>query len=94
MPPRLRRASVSTSDAFDASRVPDVMNAKAALDLAQAEFDRIKSLLDQRVVSQSEYDQRRMQVEAARQQYQVARNLAEQSFRSLASRARAGRART
>jgi RND family efflux transporter MFP subunit len=81
-------------DAFDPNRVPDVMNAKAALDLAQAEFDRIKSLLDQRVVSQSEYDQRRTQVEAARQQYQVARNLAEQSYRSLqAARARVTLAR-
>ena len=72
-----------SGESFDPNRVPDVMNAKASLDLAQAEFDRIKSLLDQRVVSQSEYDQRRTQVEAARQQYQVARNLAEQSFRSL-----------
>ena len=39
---------------------------------AEAEFDRIKSLLDQRVVSQAEYDQRRTQVEAARQQYEAA----------------------
>ena len=34
------------------------MNAKASLDLAEAEFARIKSLLDQKVVSQSEDDQR------------------------------------
>jgi RND family efflux transporter MFP subunit len=88
------RLGLSSSDTFDPNRVPDVMNAKAALDLAQAEFDRIKSLLDQRVVSQSEYDQRRTQVEAARQQYQVARNLAEQSFRSLqGARARVALAR-
>jgi RND family efflux transporter MFP subunit len=87
-------ARLGLAGEFDPNRVPDVMNAKAALDLAQAEFDRIKSLLDQRVVSQSEYDQRRTQVEAARQQYQVARNLAEQSFRSLqAARARVTLAR-
>jgi membrane fusion protein (multidrug efflux system) len=74
---------------FNPETVPDVMNAKAALDLAQAEFDRIKALLDQKVVSQSEYDQRRTQVEAARQQHQSAKNAAEQSFRSLeAARAR------
>ena len=70
---------------FDPKNVPDVMNAKASLDLAEAEFARIKSLLDQKVVSQSEYDQRRTQVEAARQQYQVAQNAAQQSYRSLAA---------
>jgi RND family efflux transporter MFP subunit len=65
------------------------MNAKANLQLAEAEFNRIKALLDQKVVSQSEYDQRLTQVEAARQQHQAARNVAEQSYRSLqAARAR------
>lgn len=68
---------------FDPMVVPDVMNAKASLDLAEAEFTRMRSLLDQKVVSQSEFDQRRTQVEAARQQYQVAQNSARQSYRSL-----------
>jgi membrane fusion protein, multidrug efflux system len=69
--------------------VPEVQNAKAAADLAQAEFARIKSLLDQRVVSQSEYDQRRTQVEAAHQQYEAAKNAAQQQFQALqAARAR------
>lgn len=68
---------------FDPMVVPDVMNAKASLDLAEAEFTRMRSLLDQKVVSQSEFDQRRTQVEAARQQYQVALNSAQQSYRSL-----------
>ena len=71
------------------SGVPEVMNAQASLDLAEAEFRRIQSLLDQKVVSQSEWEQRRTQVEAARQQYKVALNVAEQSYRSLqAARAR------
>jgi len=74
---------------FEARQVPDVMNSKASLDWAEAEFNRIRSLLDQKVVSQSEFDQRRTQVEAARQQYQVALNSAQQSYRSLeAARAR------
>ena len=74
---------------FDPMVVPDVMNAKASLDLAEAEFARMRSLLDQKVVSQSEFDQRSTQVEAARQQYQVAQNSARQSYRSLqAARAR------
>lgn len=83
------RLGLKAGEAFDARRVPDVASAQAALDLAEAEFARIRSLLDQKVVSQAEFDQRRTQVEAARQQYKVALNAAEQSYRSLqAARAR------
>ena len=88
------RLGLVAGQAFDPKRVPDVMNAKASLDLAEAEFGRIKSLLDQKVVSQSEYDQRRAQVDAARQQYQMSQNVAGQSYRSLeAARARIALAR-
>jgi len=74
---------------FDANSVPEVQNAKAGFDLAQNEFNRIRSLLDQRVVSQSEFDQRRTQMEAARQQYESAKNGAAQQYQAL----RAARAR-
>src|SRR5207248_8980030 len=80
--------------AFDVNAVPEVQNAKAGAELAQAEFARIKSLLDQRVVSQSEYDQRRTQAEAARQQYEAAKNGAAQQYQMLqAARARVALAR-
>jgi RND family efflux transporter MFP subunit len=83
------RLGLVAGQPFDAMKVPDVLNAKASLDYAEADFNRIKSLLDQKVVSQSEYDQRLTQVQAARQQYQAAQNTAQQSFRSLqAARAR------
>ena len=83
------RLGLGSSSAFDRTRVPDVMNAKASLDLAEAEFNRMRSLVEQKVISQSEFDQRRTQLEAARQSYQAAQNLADQSYRSLeAARAR------
>jgi len=83
-----------TSGTFDVNAVPEVQNAKAAYDLAQNEFGRIKSLLEQRVVSQSEYEQRRTQMEASRQQYEAAKNGAAQQFQSLqAARARVSLAR-
>jgi membrane fusion protein (multidrug efflux system) len=79
---------------FDVNAVPEVQNAKASFELAQGEFTRIKSLLDQRVVSQSEYDQRRTQMEASRQQYEAAKNSAAQQYQSLlAARARVTLAR-
>ena len=88
------RLGLAAGQPFDPARVPDVLNAKATLDLAEAEFGRIKSLLDQKVVSQAEYDQRFTQVQAARQQYQSAQNNAQQAYRSLqAARARVDLAR-
>ena len=88
------RLALGGDGAFDDAKVPEVANAKASLTLAEAEFDRIAKLLDQRVVSQSEYDQRRTQVEAARQQYESARNAARQQYQALqAARARVDIAR-
>ena len=88
------RLGLANGATFDVNAVPEVQNAKAGADLAQAEFARIKSLLDQRVVSQSEYDQRRTQAEAARQQYDAAKNGASQQFQMLqAARARVALAR-
>lgn len=83
------RLGMGTGAPFDVDKVPEVQTAKASYDLAQNEFNRIKSLLDQRVVSQSEFDQRRTQMEATRQQYEGARNGAAQQFQALqAARAR------
>jgi RND family efflux transporter MFP subunit len=88
------RLGLVAGQPFDRTRVPDVMNAKASLELAESEFNRMRSLLDQKVISQSEFDQRRTQLEAARQGYQTALNGADQSFRSLeAARARVALAR-
>ena len=88
------RLGLTADQPFERTRVPDVMNAKASLDLAEAEFNRMRSLVDQKVISQSEFDQRRTQLEAARQNYQAAQNLADQSYRSLeAARARVALAR-
>jgi membrane fusion protein (multidrug efflux system) len=88
------RLGLGSGATFDVNSVPEVQNAKAGAELAQSEFARIKSLLDQRVVSQSEYDQRRTQAEAARQQYEAAKNGAAQQYQMLqAARARVALAR-
>jgi membrane fusion protein (multidrug efflux system) len=88
------RLGMAAGGALDVNAVPEVQNAKASYDLAQSEFNRIKSLLDQRVVSQSEFDQRRTLMEATRQQVEVAKNSASQQFQSLlAARARVALAR-
>ncbi len=88
------RLGLVAAQPFEPVRVPDVLNAKASLDWAEADFNRIKALVDQKVVSQAEYEQKLTHVQAARQQYQAALNGAQQSFRSLqAARARVDLAR-
>ncbi|MBM3771924.1 MAG: efflux RND transporter periplasmic adaptor subunit [Acidimicrobiia bacterium] len=77
------RLGLSPGGSFDVNAVPEVQNAAASYALAQNEFSRIQSLLDQRVVSQSEFDQRRTQMEATRQQVEVAKNAAAQQFQAL-----------
>lgn len=77
------RLGFSPSGSFDPANVPEVQTAKASFELAQNEFNRIKSLLDQHVVSQSEFDQRRTQMEAARQQSESAKNAAAQQYQAL-----------
>src|SRR5262249_20680027 len=88
------RLALGPEGLFDVNKVPEVANARASLTLAQSEFGRIEKLLAERVVSQSEYDQRKTAVEAARQQYEAAKNGAEQQYQALqASRARVTLAR-
>ena len=77
------RLAIEPGEAFSIDGVPEVAAAKAARDLAEAEFGRIRSLLEQKVVSQAEFDQRRTQVEATGSQYRAARNAAQQQFRML-----------
>ncbi len=88
------RLGLTGTDVLDVEAVPEVQTARSSYLLAQSEFSRIQSLLDQRVVSQAEYDQRRTQLDATRQQYEGARNAAAQQYQSLqAARARVTLAR-
>ena len=88
------RLALTQEGRYDVEKVPEVANARANFALATSEFGRIEKLLAERVVSQSEYDQRKTQVEASRQQYESAKNAAEQQYQALqASRARVTLAR-
>jgi len=88
------RLGLRANASFEIDRVPEVANAKAADDLAQAEFARAKMLSEKKLLSQADYDRSRTQAEAARRQYDIARNNAEQQYQSLlAAQARLALAR-
>ena len=83
------RLGMSGGAAFEIERVPEVANARAAAAQGRADFDRTQMLMDRKLVSQSEFEQRKTQSDAAARQYDVARNGAEQQYQSLlAARAR------
>ena len=69
----------------------EVANARADYELARTEFERTKMLQERQLVSRSEFDQKQAQVEAARRQYEVARNGAEQQYQALMGAKRARR---
>lgn len=77
------RLGTAAGAAFDVERVPEVANARANYDLVRTEFERTKMLQERQLVSRSEFDQKQAQVEAARRQYEVARNGAEQQYQAL-----------
>jgi RND family efflux transporter MFP subunit len=79
---------------FEIDRVPEVANARAAADLAQADFDRARMLLERKLLPQADFEKSRAQADAARRQWDIARNAAEQQYQALvAARARMTMAR-
>lgn len=83
------RLGLAGGGAFEIDRVPEVANARASSDLAQADFDRARTLVEKQLLPQAEFDRSRAQADVARRQYDIARNGAEQQYQSLiAARAR------
>jgi RND family efflux transporter MFP subunit len=88
------RLALVNGSQLDIDRVPEVANARASYDLAQTEFERAQMLSDRKLLSQSDFDTRRVQAEAAKRQYEISRNNAVQQYQSLmAARARLALAR-
>ncbi len=83
------RLGIANGVAYDVERVPEVANARAAHQLARAEFERAQMLHERKLLSQSEFDQKSAQMAAAERQYEVTKNGAEQQYQALmAARAR------
>jgi RND family efflux transporter MFP subunit len=88
------RLAITDGTPFAVDRVPEVASARATADLAQSDLQRAEMLMEKQLVSRAEFDQRRTQAEAARRQYEVARNGAQQQYQALlAARARVALAR-
>ena len=65
-------AEAQADKAETGTRSQDLAKAKAAFDYAQKTYDRMKSLLDQEVISQAAFDQAEAQYIAVKEQYDMA----------------------
>lgn len=89
----LARLGIKGGEPFDADKVADVRAAKEAMDLAVADADRTKKLVETGSVSDATWDQARTRAEQAKAQYEGARNGAQQAYAGLlAAQAQAGQA--
>jgi RND family efflux transporter MFP subunit len=68
---------------FDALKTPEVQQARATMDRAEADYKRFVQLLDEGAVSRAEHDLRRADYLAAKAQYETTVNQMRQLYQSL-----------
>jgi len=70
---------------FDVNKVPEVANARVALELAEKNLRRAEKLIESGDVSRSTYDQQRAQRDQLKEVYEAALSLARQNFAAVAT---------
>jgi RND family efflux transporter MFP subunit len=79
---RLGLDPAAVPEKFDPEQQPEVVSARSELELAQTNFERDKSLVANRTISQSDFDASRNKYEAARQAYNLRRHQALQLWQN------------
>jgi len=79
------KVGVRPGQAFDPNKVPEVANARVALELAEKNLRRAEKLIESGDVSKSLYDQQKAQRDQLRQVYESSLSLARQNFAAVAT---------
>ncbi len=79
------KIGVRPGQPFDANKVPEVANARVALELAEKNLRRAEKLIESGDVSRSVYDQQKAQRDQLKQVYESALSLARQNFAAVAT---------
>jgi multidrug efflux pump subunit AcrA (membrane-fusion protein) len=74
------KVGLRPGQAFEPGRVPEVANARVALDLAEKNLRRSEKLIESGDVSRSSYDQQKAQRDQFKEQYESALSLARQNY--------------
>jgi multidrug efflux pump subunit AcrA (membrane-fusion protein) len=89
------KVGLRSGQAFDPNRVPEVANARVALDLAEKNLRRSERLIESGDVSRSAYDQQKAQRDQLKEQHEAALSLARQNHAAvLTARANLANAET
>jgi multidrug efflux pump subunit AcrA (membrane-fusion protein) len=79
------KAGIRAGQSFDPNKVPEVANARVALELAEKNLRRAEKLIESGDVSRSSYDQQKAQRDQLKEAYESAVSLARQNFAAVAT---------
>lgn len=77
------KIAVRPGQSFDPARVPEVVNARVALELAEKNLRRAETLVESGDIPRSQYDQQRAQRDQLKEQYESALALARQNHAAM-----------
>jgi len=77
------KAGIRPGQSFDPNKVPEVANARVALELAEKNLRRAEKLIESGDVSRSSYDQQKAQRDQLKEAYDSAVSLARQNFAAV-----------
>ncbi len=77
------KVGVRPGQAFDMNRVPEVSNARVALELAEKNLRRAEKLIESGDISRSVYDQQKAQRDQLKEQFESALSLARQNYAAV-----------
>jgi multidrug efflux pump subunit AcrA (membrane-fusion protein) len=77
------KVGLRAGQAFDPTRLPEVANARVALDLAEKNLRRSERLIESGDVSRASYDQLKAQRDQLKEQYESALSLARQNYAAV-----------
>jgi len=79
------KAGIRPGQSFDLNKIPEVANARVALELAEKNLRRAEKLIESGDVSRSSYDQQKAQRDQLKEAYESAVSLARQNFAAVAT---------
>ena len=79
------KAGIRAGQSFDPNKVPEVANARVALELSEKNLRRAEKLIESGDVSRSAYDQQKAQRDQLKEAYESALSLARQNFAAVAT---------
>lgn len=77
------KVGIRPGKSFDPNKVPEVANARVALELAEKNLRRSEKLIESGDISRSMYDQQKAQRDQLREQYESALSLARQNYAAV-----------